>query len=178
LASNTVPPEAVLYQSIVSPANTVAVRGGIIPEAQNDLSPPLTGGRTEGHIQLGAVTCSIFMQPFAAVTVTVIFVPDKTPAIDQTFPLVLVTVPAVLVTMPELTVTAMEYVARLGAQVAGVVVTIEGIAFTTFDILPEVVEQPLALVTITLTAWPFINVLVVKFDEAPFCTLTPATLKL
>jgi len=53
-----------------------------------------------------------------------------------------------------------------------------GKGFTVFVIPEEVDEQLLASVTITLTTWPFVRELVVYVVEAPFCTLTPATLKL
>jgi len=44
LSCNNVPPEGALYQSIVSPAETVAFITGTDPPEQYDLSPPLTGG--------------------------------------------------------------------------------------------------------------------------------------
>jgi hypothetical protein len=93
---------------MVSPAITVAVSGGIVPPPQYDLSPPLTGANTTEHEQVGAVTTTVFSQPLASVTLTVIFKPDKTPVIDQTLLPVFVTVPELLVTVPEFTVTLRE----------------------------------------------------------------------
>ena len=121
-----VPPDDTLYQSIVSPVRTVAVMIGTTPEAQYDLSPPLTGGRTTGQEQFGAVIARELWHPPLSVTVTVTFTPAKTPVIVQTFVPVLVTTPEVLVTVPLLTVTASEYVARSIEQLAGVDIKING----------------------------------------------------
>jgi hypothetical protein len=125
-----VPPDEVLYQSTVSPLKTVAVISGIIPEAQYDLSPPLTGADTIGQEQLGAVTTIEFTHPPESVTLTVIFVPDGTPDIAHTEPPVLVTTPDVLVTVPEFTTTESEYVVKSGEHVAGTVIKINGNGFT------------------------------------------------
>jgi|SRR5664280_263567 hypothetical protein len=129
-----VPPDDTLYQSIVSPVGTVAVMVGTTPEAQYDLSPPLTGGRTIGHEQFGAVIARELWHPPLSVTVTVTFTPAKTPVIVQTFVPVLVTTPEVLVTVPLLTVTASEYVARSIEQLAGVDIKINGGGLTKFCI--------------------------------------------
>ena len=42
----------------------------------------------------------------------------------------------------------------------------------------DVAEHPFSPVTITSTICPFVSVLVVKVFDAPFCLLTPPTLKL
>jgi hypothetical protein len=80
----------------------VAVKAGITPPAQYDLSPPLTGGSTIGQLQFGAVTARVFTQP-PAVTVTIILIPDSTPDIVHTPPMgfTFTGVPAVLVTNPD-----------------------------------------------------------------------------
>src|SRR5664280_2797875 len=155
-----VPPDDTLYQSTVSPASTVAVMVGTTPEAQYDLSPPLTGGRTTGQEQFGAVIARELWHPPLSVTVTVTFTPAKTPVIVQTFAPVLVAIPEVHVTVPVLTVTASEYVAKSVEQVAGVVIKINGEGLTKLNIPAEVAEHPPAFVTTTSTILPLVSVLV------------------
>src|SRR5664279_2057807 len=52
-----------------------------------------------------------------------------------------------------------------------------GVGFTVFVIAAEGVVHPFAFVTITFTACPLVREVVVKVVNAPFCTLTPPTLK-
>ena len=52
-----------------------------------------------------------------------------------------------------------------------------GTGFTVFVMLSEVAEHPLALLTTTLTTWPFVSKLVVYVVKAPFCWLIPPILK-
>ena len=106
--NRSVPPDEALYQSTVLPAATVAFSAGIVPVAQYDLSPPLTGGTITGHEQFGAETSRMLVHPPASVTVTTAFTPANTPEMVQMLVPVLTTVPVVLVTVPELTVTANE----------------------------------------------------------------------
>jgi hypothetical protein len=104
-----VPPDEELYQSTVSPVNTVAVITGITPEAQYDLSPPLTGAAITGQLQSGAVTLIVFSQPPLPVALIVTLVWAKIPVIVQTLLPELVTTPDVLVTVaPGATVTPTE----------------------------------------------------------------------
>ena len=97
-----------VYQSIVSPALTLADIAGIKLPVQKFLFPPLTGEATTEQLQSGAVTGNVSKQPLSPVTVSVISVPVFTALTNHTWPLVFVTVPDVLVNTPELTVTTSE----------------------------------------------------------------------
>ena len=85
--ANAAPPDETLYQSIVSPDKTLAVKVGIGLPAQYSLSPPLTGDETTGQLQLGAVTDKVFVQLEASVRVSTILVPVGTLLTVQIFPL-------------------------------------------------------------------------------------------
>ena len=113
--ASRVPLEAKSYQSTVNPDGTEAAIETIEPLAQYVLLPPLTGGATVGHPQLGAVTASVLLQDAEAVdavAVKVMFVPAGIPETDQLLPPLFKTVPAVLVSVPALKLTLKDQVER------------------------------------------------------------------
>lgn len=83
------------YQSAVSPVPTVTAKAGLAVPEQTVLSPPDTGAVTDGQLQSGAVTTSVFVQP-SRLAVSVTPVPAGMPVtwLPDTVPAVLVTVPS------------------------------------------------------------------------------------
>jgi hypothetical protein len=98
---NAVPPVDAAYQSIVSPADTLADIDVLDEPKQVALETPDVGATIAGQLQSGAVTPKSVVQPFN-VAVNVTFVPAVIPV---TVLAVLSTTPEVEVTVPLLTKT-------------------------------------------------------------------------
>jgi hypothetical protein len=93
--AKAVPPELSAYQSIVSPAPTLAVKAGVVAPSQILGAFGFVGALTVAHEQLGAVTdCVVAQFVVVFVAVKVIFVPVGIP-LTVKFGLVPETVPAV-----------------------------------------------------------------------------------